>query len=120
MEIKDRPDIQLVKQAVKGRWPVRDATRIKVVESIEKIIEKDPTCLKEYELQLLACRTLVSIDSLNLKDEELRQPKHVIHTNLTVSELKEQIESKLQNLGLAGATTTDIQKLLERKKEGTI
>jgi hypothetical protein len=114
---------QLIKTAIKGRWPIRPSVRVKIIDETERILDNNP----DDKLKLLAARTIVQIDALNLREEELKQsmlPKHHIHTNMTTEELQVAIKEKLASLNLSELPEENrnvaVTKYLEYKAEGRI
>ncbi len=94
-------DLRLVKHAIRDRWPVPQETRVEVITHITKVLS-DPE--KDDNLKNNVARTLVAIDGLNLKQEELRireKPKHVIHTNMSMDELEGRISELQEELGIS-------------------
>lgn len=92
---------QVIKQAVKERWPVSNAARLAAVKDTEKIIN-DPSI--EAKLRMTAVRNLLEMDKVNLKETEIRDrrlPKHVIHTNLSTEDLLAEIQRKAAALGIS-------------------
>lgn len=116
-------EIKLIREAVKGRWPIKPITRVKVVNAVEQALDKPVMDEAGAKLQLLAARTLVQIDALNLKEDELKiktLPKHHIHTNMSTDELKLAIQEKLASMNLTADNQTiqdGIKGLLERKNK---
>lgn len=113
-------DQLLVRQAIRGRWPISPSIRVKIVRETEHILDKPES---DDKLKLLAARTLVQIDGLNLREDEIKikaMPKHHIHTNMTTEELQAAIQEKMETLGLTRVPQDAIPKLLEAKQEGKI
>lgn len=114
-EFTTRRDVSLVKHAIKGRWPIRPSTRVKIVEQTEKILD-DPNA--DPSLKLLASRTFIQMDALNLREDELKlkaMPQHHIHTNMTTDELKATIKDKLATLGLDNLPQEALADLIQNK-----
>jgi hypothetical protein len=102
-EYNTRGDLRLTKRAIGDRWPVPQETRDKVIKEITSILdnpEADPS------LKCNVARTMVSIDALNLKQEELRirespRPQVMIHTNMSIEELEDRAAELQKDLGIS-------------------
>lgn len=92
----------LIRKAIRERWPIRDATRIRVIEETEAILN-DPNI--DAKLRLMAAKTLAQLDTLNLKEKEIETPrKHIIaQTSITTEELILKIKQLQEELGLLEA-----------------
>jgi hypothetical protein len=74
--------------------------------------------------KIMAVRTLTAIDNLNVqreKNEILKQPKHIIHhKDLSDEELAEQLQMKLQELGISAISQAALPSLMsEDLSDGT-
>jgi len=66
--IKCRRDINLVRRAIKSRWPISDETRRQIIERL-KIISAES---EDERSAVAASRALIAADTLNLADEKFQ------------------------------------------------
>lgn len=105
--------VRLTRKAIRERWPVSDDARARAVLDTEQVL-KTPDI--DNKTRLLAIRTLLQMDALNLKEKEIEEkskPKHMIHTNMSMEELEASIKEKLAGLGV---TAEELPQLLEYAK----
>ncbi len=113
-------DIAITRKAIKEDWPVTNAQRTRAVASMLDILSNREL---EPKLHISAIKTLVMMDGINVRREEIevkKQPKHVIHhKELSTDELKAKISQFLSRMGLSGVNPAALsslkQNLLEQK-----
>jgi len=82
LETKD--DHSLLRRAVRERWPIGGATRKRCLTVLEAIVS-DPLDLEDEtktKNQMESIKTIVAIDRLNLKQEEIATPQQHMHEHL--------------------------------------
>lgn len=118
-------DKNLIKRALRERWPIKPEQRVKVLDVIEKGLESP-----DIKDALAAARTMAALDTLNIKEQEVKikaQPKVVIHANMSTEELERRFIELQQDLGLSNLSEQDqlnlidadvaYQQSLEKEKE---
>jgi len=96
-----RGDQILVRKAMRERWPIKEETRYKIVDSIEKALDNEGL---EIKVKLLAARTAISMDALNLKEKELKiraAPKIHVHSDMSLEQLMERAKELQEELGIS-------------------
>lgn len=96
------------------RWPISHYHRKKIIDYLDETIS-DKNIGPEHRLR--ASDQMGKLDYLNLKVRELdikERPSHVVHTNLSLDQLKARALEKLQELGLSlDSLPPEQRKLLE-------
>lgn len=104
-------DKNLIKRALRERWPIKPEQRVKVLDVIEKGLESP-----DIKDALAAARTMAALDTLNIKEQEVKikaQPKVVIHANMSTEELERRFIELQQDLGLSNLSEQDQLNLIE-------
>lgn len=96
------------------RWPISHSHRQKIVAYLDETVS-DKGMAPEHRLR--ASEQMGRLDFLNLKVRELdikERPTHVVHTNLTIEQLKARALERIKELGISvDALPPDQQRLLE-------
>lgn len=98
-DFTNKSDVTLVNRAMKDRWPVTDEHRIKAMSQISKVLDTS----EDDKLKMMAVRTLLLADQLNLKEEELeikKRPKMHIHADMSRDELVGRLTEVASRMGL--------------------
>lgn len=93
-------DQYAIRKAVRERWPITSELRERVVDELLTTLNSPNL---DCSLRLTAARTVAQIDALNLKEKELqirREPKHIVHTNMSTEELVARVKELQGDLGL--------------------
>lgn len=104
----DVKDMGLYHKAIKQRWPVRDETKLKIVQLAETTLDNQEAALKD---KMSAARMVVNIDRLNMEDERLHTPNVNINVNvkaLSNDELEQRIRDIERELLAGSGTLTNI------------
>jgi len=94
-------DAALIRRALKERWPISAANKIKAVETLTTLLNNP---MVEPAEKLRAIKILGELDSLNVRREqieEMSKPKHVVITDLPTEELLARIKEKFSELGVS-------------------
>lgn len=69
MDIRSRRDIAMIRQAARSRWPVTDAMKEKVLETMTQIMDK----AEEPRDKIAAARLIMDADRLSLAEQTAQQ-----------------------------------------------
>lgn len=102
-EFENKQDISLMRRAIKSRWPIKDSTRAKIVNSLDRMLdsEDDTTVLR-------AAKQVAELDRLNIEDDKvaiLREPKKHFHvvSQMSTQEIEAKIKELKDEMGLPEA-----------------
>lgn len=98
-------NMPILRAAMSGRWPITQQHRQTLVNDMATIAADSN---QKAGTRVVAGRNLVMMDSLNLKEEELRlrerialTPKIHVHSDMTVEQLQASIKDRLKDCGLS-------------------
>lgn len=61
-------DVKLFNRAIRGRWPMSEETRARVIETLDHIVANPDRF--DVRTVIAASKTLMEADRINLKDED--------------------------------------------------
>jgi len=92
-------DFALVREAISKRWNIPEATRQRCIALLQQVVQSpyNPDSPKEVKNQIEAVRTIVSMDRLNLSEEQMLMPIMHIHDHAHTVRLENLADDELEN-----------------------